>query len=433
MVVEGITVVGEGIEGVVVAKVLSIEAIPKADKIRKVMADVGEAEPIQVVCGAWNFEEGDLVPWVRPGSTLPNGFEIGTRKMRGVDSAGMLCSPTELGLGADGGGLMVLPKAPGFDPGRPFAEAMGIDRDVVFDLAIETNRPDAMCVAGVARDAAARLRLPFAIPGPNPITAPEQPALAKVDSTDLCPRFTTTVFEGVHVEPSPTWIARRLTLAGMRPISNLVDASNYVMLELGQPTHPYDLDKLPGGGLLVRAAKPGERLTTLDGVERVLGEGPNPDCLICDAEGTPVGIAGIMGGASSEISESTSRVLLEAAYFDRMAIARTSKRIGLRSEASARFERGCDPEGIERAIARFAELTGLEASAMTVVGGPPHRSVVTLRTDRVNGVLGTTLTDEQVRGYLEPIGFITEPAGAGEHTVTIPPFRPDAEQEIDLV
>src|SRR4051794_31247761 len=433
MVVEGINVVGEGLDGVVVAKVLSIEPIAGADKIRKVMADVGGANPIQVVCGAWNFEVGDLVPWVMPGSTLPNGMEIGTRKMRGVESSGMLCSPVELGLGAEAGGLMILPRSPEFEPGRQFSDAMGIDRDVVYDLAIETNRPDAMCVAGVARDAAARLRLPFAVPGPNPVGAPSSAGLVQIESTDLCPRFSATVFEGATVEASPAFIAQRLTLAGMRPISNLVDASNYVMLELGQPTHPYDLDKLPGGGLLVRAARPGERLTTLDDVERVLGNGPHPDCLICDAEGTPVGIAGIMGGASSEISESTSRVLLEAAYFDRMAIARTSKRIGLRSEASARFERGCDPDGIERAVARFAELVGLEASVTTIAGAPVERTVVTLRTSRVNVVLGTELTDEQVRGYLAPIGFEVESQGGGVASVTIPTFRPDAEQEIDLV
>src|SRR4051794_30331588 len=224
MVVEGINVVGEGLDGVVVARVASIEAIKGADKIRKVMAEVGGSEPIQVVCGAWNFEEGDLVPWVQPGSTLPNGMEIGTRKMRGVDSAGMLCSPVELNLGAEAGGLMILPKSPEFEPGRPFAEAMGIDRDVVFDLAIETNRPDAMCIAGVARDAAARLRLPFAIPGPNPVDAPSDPRLVRVESLDLCPRFSATVFEGAAVGPSPSWVARRLTLAGMRPISDLVDA-----------------------------------------------------------------------------------------------------------------------------------------------------------------------------------------------------------------
>src|SRR3954470_21533759 len=433
MVVEGINVVGEGLDGVVVARVASIEAIKGADKIRKVMADVGQSEHIQVVCGAWNFEEGDLVPWVKPGSTLPTGMEIGTRKMRGVDSAGMLCSPVELNLGGEAGGLMVLPRSPEFEPGRAFADAMGIERDVVFDLAIETNRPDAMCVAGVARDAAARLRLPFAIPGPNPVHAPGGAGLATVETFDLCPRFTATVFEGAEVVASPSWIARRLTLAGMRPISNLVDASNYVMLELGQPTHPYDLDRLPGGGLRVRAAAPGERLTTLDGTERTLGDGAHPDCLICDGEDTPVGIAGIMGGASSEITPTTTRVLLEAAYFDRMAIARTSKRIGLRSEASARFERGCDPEGLERATARFGELVGLQATATAMVGAAPARRVVPLRTARVNAVLGTDLDGERIAGYLAPIGFDIEASANGTASVTVPSFRPDAEQEIDLI
>jgi phenylalanyl-tRNA synthetase beta chain len=433
MVVEAIKMVGEGLEGVVVARVESIEAIPGADKIRKVTADVGGGRAIEVVCGAWNFEVGDLVPWVMPGSTLPNGMEIGKRKMRGVESAGMLCSPVELDLGADAGGLMILPNNPEFEPGRRFAEAMGIERDVVFDLAIETNRPDAMCVAGVARDAAARLRLPFAIPGPNPIAVAADPSLVRVEAFDLSPRFSATVFSGAEVVPSPPWVARRLTLAGMRPISNLVDASNYVMLELGQPTHPYDLDRLPGRGLRVRAARPGEAITTLDDVERVLGDGAYPDCVICDGENAIVGIAGIMGGASSEISGSTTTVLLEAAYFDRMAIARTSKRIGLRSEASARFERGCDPEGLERSVARFAELTGLEATSMAIAGEVPARKVVRLRTARVNAVLGTALTDGVVRGYLTPIGFDAEAAGGGLSSVTIPSFRPDSEQEIDLV
>src|SRR3954462_13699187 len=202
MVVEAITVVGEGLEGVVIAKVESIEAIEGADKIRKVLANVGGANPIQVVCGAWNFEVGDLVPWVMPGSTLPNGMEIGTRKMRGVESSGMLCSPVELGLGAEAGGLMILPGGPGFEPGRPFADAMGIEHDVVYDLAIETNRPDAMCVAGVARDAAARLKLPFTLPTPPSIAACDNGSRARVESTDLCPRFTASVFEAASVGPS---------------------------------------------------------------------------------------------------------------------------------------------------------------------------------------------------------------------------------------
>jgi len=210
------------------------------------------------------------------------------------------------------------------------------------------------------------------------------------------------------------------------------------MLELGQPTHPYDLDRLPGGGFVVRAAEPGETLLTLDDVERKLGDGPFPDCLICDAEGTPVGIGGVMGGASSEISESTTRVVLEAAYFDRMAIARTSKRIGLRSEASARFERGCDPLGIDRAVARFVELLGGSPRTGPFVdvrddGSMPAQPRIVLRTSRVNALLGTTLTDAQVREQLEPIGFTVSAEGDGVHDVVAPSYRPDVEGEVDLI
>ena len=279
--------------------------------------------------------------------------------MRGVTSNGMLCSGRELGLSGDHEGLLVLSEVEGVGTGQPLTEALGIEADVVFDLTVEGNRPDAWSMAGVARDLAARLGLAFARPDPAPPvrTGPPVTGLATsvVEDEDLCPRMMVRVLLDVAVGPSPRWMARRLTLAGMRPINNVVDASNYVMLELGQPTHPYDLDHLGGAGLRVRRARPGETVVTLDGVERTLGTpgrglgDTGEDCLICDAEGTVVGIAGIMGGASTEISETTTRVLLETAYFDPMAIARTSKRLGLRTEASARFERGCDPWAIDRA------------------------------------------------------------------------------------
>jgi phenylalanyl-tRNA synthetase beta chain len=438
MVVEGIRRIGDGLDGVVVAKVLEVNAIPKADKIRHVVVDDGSGAPVNVVCGAWNFDAGATVAFARVGAVLPGGFEIGRRKMRGVESNGMICSTRELELGDDHSGIMVLPD--GLTPGTPLADALGIEPDVVFDLAIEGNRPDAMCIAGVARDAAAALELPFAIPTPPALVPDDSVGVASVvvDSPGLCPRFTATVIDGVRVGPSPEWMARRLTLAGMRPISNVVDASNYVMLELGQPTHPYDLDRLPGRGFVVRAAEPGETLVTLDDVERKLGDGPFPDCLICDAEGTPVGIGGVMGGASSEISESTKRVVLEAAYFDRMAIARTSKRIGLRSEASARFERGCDPLGIDRAVARFVELLGgsprtgpfVDVRDDESMPAPPR---IALRTSRVNALLGTTLTDAQVREALEPIGFSVSAVSEGVQDVVAPTFRPDIEGEVDLI
>jgi len=257
MVVEAITRVGEGLDGVVVARVLEISAIPGADKIRKVLVDAGGDGPVQIVCGAWNFAEGESVPLAPVGTVLPGGFEITQRKMKGVVSAGMLCSARELGLGDDAAGLLVLPE-PAAPPGTPLRDALGIEADVVYDLAIEANRPDANCIAGVARDAAARLNLPFAIPEPPPLGAEGEPGFTVVmGAPSLCDRFTATVFDGVAVAPSPAWVARRLTLAGMRPISNVVDASNYVMLELGQPTHAYDLDRLPAPVLGARAARPG--------------------------------------------------------------------------------------------------------------------------------------------------------------------------------
>ncbi|MBA2750884.1 MAG: phenylalanine--tRNA ligase subunit beta [Actinobacteria bacterium] len=435
MVVEGLERVGEGLADVVVARVLDVRPHPKADRVRLTEVDIGDGLPLQVVCGAPNVAAGQLVPLAPVGAVLPEDFEIGRRKVRGEWSEGMICSAAELHLGKDQDGIMVLPE--GLAVGASFTEAMGIQVDVVYDLAIEGNRPDAMSVAGVARDVAARLRLPFTLPhdtlaGHGPPTA--DLASIAVECPELCPRFTATVATGVAVGPSLPAVARRLTLAGMRPISNVVDASNYVMLELGQPTHPYDLDILPGQGLLVRKAEPGETITTLDGVERRVGDGD--DCLICDATGTPVGIGGIMGGASSEISAATTRVLLEAAYFTPMAIARTSQRLGLRTEASARFERGCAPEILERAAARFFSLLGcgeVSSPMLDFRSGPPPPPPIRLRTQRVNAVLGTSLDDEQVRSYLAPIGFAVAATGPGLHEVLPPSFRPDATSEIDLV
>ena len=439
MVVEGFEMVGGGLEGVVVARLLEIEPIEGLDKVRMTRVDPGDGEALEVACGAWNIEPGQLVPLATIGTTLPNGMTIGRRKLKKVYSNGMLCSAIELGLGTDAEGILILDPESGITPGMPLADALGIEPDVVYDLAIEGNRPDANCVAGVARDAAARLGLPFRLPAPDvrregaPV---ESMATIVNESPDLCPRFTATVITEVEIGPSAQWLQNRLTLAGMRPINNVVDASNYVMLELGQPTHPYDLEKLPGKGLLVRRARSGEVLRTLDDVDRVLGRDGVDDCLICDAEGTPVGIGGIMGGASSEIDDTTTTVLLEAANFDRMTIARTSKRLGLRTEASARFERGVDPEVIELAVARFCELigTGIVAPGMlddrSGLRPPP---VIRVRTARVNALLGTQLGDDQVRGYLTPIGFTATQTADGVHDVVPPTYRPDVEIEVDVI
>lgn len=453
--VDSLQKVGEGLGDIVVARVLATRPHPDADRVQLVDVDPGTGDPIQVACGAFNFAAGDLVPLAPVGSRLPGGMEIGRRKMRGEWSNGMLCSAAELEMGDDAGGIMVLATAAG--PGTPLVEALGLEPDVVFELDVTANRPDAMSVAGVARDLAAKLKLPFTLEFPEIAEAPyrvENLASVMVESPELCPRFTARVLEGVPHIPSPPWIQRRLTLAGMRPLTLAVDVSNYVMLELGQPTHPYDLDRLPDEGLLIRAAKPGEMVTTLDGVERRVGDvppGTTGDCLICDTRGVPVGIAGIMGGATSGISASTTRVLLETAYFLPMAIARTSKRLRLRSEASARFERGVDIEGIERAAARYCSLVGSEVAAGIIDerAAAPEERRTRVRISRVNHVLGSDLDAKAVEGYLNPIGFRTATWAAGHLNpaaaergapsasavldVVLPSWRPDATSEIDVI
>jgi len=448
LVVEGVEHVGEGLGHVVVSRVLEIRPIQGADRIRLVVVDAG-AEPLEIVCGADNFAVGDRVPFAPVGTILPKGSEISRRKVRGVWSNGMLCSGKELGLSDDEAGLLTLgDEAPG-EPGTPLTEALGLDPDTVFDITVEGNRPDAWSMVGIARDLGARLGLPFSAPeppDPPPSGRPvESAATAKVESPDLCPRLTVTVLDDVVVGPSPRWIAQRLLLAGMRPINNVVDASNYVMLELGQPTHPYDLALLPGRGLSVRRAREGEILVTLDGVERTLGVrgrslgDTGDDCLICDAEGTPVGIGGIMGGASSEISDSTAAVLLEAAYFAPMAIARTSKRLGLRTEASARFERGVDPWGIEPAVRRFCELLAESIPGLRVADGMldvrgevPEPFVASVPTARVHSQIGVELGREEIARLIEPIGFTVldrDGDGGDRVTVIVPTNRPDVRPE----
>ena len=455
LVVESIEQVGEGLGEVVVSRVLEIRPIEGADRIRLVVVDArAGAEPLEIVCGADNFEVGDRVPLAPVGTLLPKADgPIARRKLRGVTSNGMLCSGRELGLSDDGHGLMILgADAPG-EPGTPLLEAIGLERDVVFDITVEGNRPDAWCISGIARDLANRLHLPFEVPeppAPEPSGHPvERAATAVVESTDLCPRLTVTVLDRVAVGPSPRWVAQRLLLAGMRPINNVVDASNYVMLELGQPTHPYDLSLLPGRGLRVRRARAGEVVETLDGVARTVGVrgrglgDTGEDCLICDGEDTPVGIAGVMGGASSEIADSTTEVLLEAAYFDPMAIARTSKRLGLRTEASARFERGCDPWGIEPSVARFCQLLRESVPALRVADGMldvrgdvPMPFTVSVPVARVRRQIGVALGASEIADLIEPIGFSVLDGGPGDVrsgderiTVTVPTNRPDVRPE----
>ena len=285
-------------------------------------------------------------------------------------------------------------------PGEPVAQSLGLGPDVVFDLEISPNRGDAFSIAGVARDLAAAMGLPFSLPQPAHVVAADvERANVRIDSSaaGLCRRFTGTVIERVETADVSPVVRRRLTLAGMRPISPVVDVSNYVMLELGQPNHPYDIERLGGRGLVVRRADYGEAIVTLDGVERYL---TTHDCVIADADGVAVGVAGIMGGATAEISPETTTVLLEAANFDPQATSATGKRLGLLSEARTRFERGVDVEIADRAIDRFVELLGptVRRGETTDVRTVRMEKVrIWLRTTRVNLVLGTTLTPRAVR------------------------------------
>src|SRR4051812_3878329 len=275
--VEEMTRLGEGLDGIVVAKVLDLRPHPNADRMQLVDVDTGDGEALQVCCGAFNMAVGDLVPLATVGTVMPNGMEIARAKKRGEWSNGMLCSATELGMGTDGSGIMVLPSstvdANGL--GTPLREALGIESDVLYDLEINPNRPDAMSVAGVARDLAAWFHLPFTLPSPGVAATSGAPRATDLFTVDLrdparCGRFTARVLQGVTIGPSSPEISRRLTLLGMRPINNLVDVSNYVMLELGQPSHPYDLARIGGGGVIVRRAHDGGKRATPDGVERAV-------------------------------------------------------------------------------------------------------------------------------------------------------------------
>lgn len=439
MAVEEMDVLGEGLDGIVVARVLALRSHPDADRVQLVDVDAGQmadgGEPLQIACGAFNMAEGDLVPLATIGTVMPNGMEIGRRKLRGEWSNGMLCSPTEIDLPGDPGGILILPST--LTPGTPLTEALGIESDVLYDLEINPNRPDAMSVAGVARDVAARLGLPFELPSPTISEGPAETAdlvSVDIDAPERCGRFTARVLQGVTVRPSDPKIANRLTLLGMRPINNIVDVSNYVMLELGRPSHPYDLSTLAGGGFRVRLAENGETLTTLDDEERTLTPA---DLLICDGDDAPIGLAGIMGGADTEISDTTTDVVVEMAWFDRMPIAKSARRLGLRSEASARFERGCDFDDMELAHARFVELLGdaagtLASGIVDARGELPDRSPIAVRPERVNQILGSELSPTEMKDLLDPIGFTTEIEG-DTLQVALPSYRLDSDTEIDVV
>ena len=433
--VESIKPIGEGLGGIVVARVLGLRPHPDADRIQIVDVDAGDGEALQVCCGAFNMSVGDLVPLATLGCVMPDGMEIARRRMRGEWSNGMLCSPVEIGLGDDGEGILVLDGD--HAPGLPLAEALEMGADVLFDIEVNPNRPDAMSVAGVARDLAARQGAPFSLPEPavdeTGLDATDRLSVEILDP-DLCGRFAVRVLDGVVIQASPRWLANRLTALGMRPINSVVDVSNYVMLELGQPSHTYDLAKLAGAGFRVRRAVDGETIETLDGVTRTL---TSADGVVADSDDMVVGIAGVMGGASTEIGGDTTSVALEMAWWDPASIAASARRLGLRSEASARFEKGADPEVADLAMRRFAELladTGatLAPGMVDARGNTPERETILVRTGRVNGILGTDLTRDRIGELLGPIEFTAVPNG-DDLDVDIPSFRPDSTTEIDVI
>lgn len=436
--VEAVLTVGSTVDGVITARVLRTERHPDAAKVHRVWVDTGDGVERHVWCGAFNMAPGDVIPLATPGTVMPDGRAIEPRPILGIDSQGMLCSASELGLGNDHSGILILPSDTPL--GVPYGDALGIETEVVFDVDLTRNRPDCWGHLGAARDVSARMGVALA-DAPQPVVAEGDARSATVDLVDgaRCPRFTTVVLSGVRVGPSPDWIARRLGAAGMRAINNVVDVSNYVMLELNQPNHAYDLDTLGGHGFRIRLALDGERMTSLDGIDRSFTA---DDLLICDAHDVPIGIGGVMGGLHSEITDTTTVVALEIASFEQTGITRTMNRVGIRSEASGRFERGVDPFGIERAQARFVELLRESCPGLVVHAGmvdarheslAPHERSTSVRVSQVNRILGTSLDASDVTSLLDPIGYTTLAADGDVLTVALPSWRTDSHVEIDVV
>lgn len=416
--------------GVVIAQVLTVTPHPDADKIRVCTVTTG-GEPIQVICGAWNFEAGAKVAFAVPGAVLAGGFEIGIRAIRGVESHGMICSEKELALGEDHSGIIVLESdAP---VGTDFAEFVELP-DTVFDLAITPNRPDAMSLVGVARELGAFFGVPHRRPPSDLATIPGSPSVAvTIGAEHGCNRFTVREIRGVKVGPSPYWMRRRLRAGGVRPISNIVDVTNYVMLELGHPLHSFDADRVRGDTLEIRWATQGETLVTLDDVVRNL----TPDDLVICDQGGPTSLAGTMGGLESEVVASTSRVYMEAAGWDPPTILYMSRRHGLRSEASSRFERGVDPnlplEANARAVALLQQIGGGEVldGYLDVVARPIEPWSISLSMREVARTLGEGFEPGGVSAALESIGLAV--TGSDPVRVEVPTFRPDLTRPIDLV
>jgi phenylalanyl-tRNA synthetase beta chain len=426
-------------EGFVVGRVVECERHPNADRLSVCTVDTGEDEPRTIVCGAANVAAGQAVPVALPGATMPGGAKLGKAKLRGVESHGMILSAAELEIAAESAGILVLDgDAPA--PGTPLAAVLPL-AEPVLELEVTPNRVDCLGVYGVAREVHAITAAPLGPPPWDEDAAAEGEgevgdyASVAVESPQLCPRFTARVFTDVAVGPSPAWLQARLSAAGQRPINNVVDITNYAMLLTAQPLHAFDLDRVPAGALTVRAAGEGERMTTLDGVERGFDA---ETVLVCDRDG-PAGIAGIMGGQTSEVAAETTRVLLEVANWNGTNILRTSRLLGLRSEASSRFEKQLHPELCMRAqrIASrlLVELCGakLVPGTIDVAAEAPAPPRLRLRGTRVESLLGMRVEPADQATYLERLGFGVA-AVDGDLEAEVPPDRHfDVTREVDLV
>jgi phenylalanyl-tRNA synthetase beta chain len=422
----------------VVGKVTEAVGHPDADRLRVCTVEVGEDGPRTIVCGAPNIATGQTVAVALPGARMPGGEKLRKARLRGVASEGMILAADEIEIGDDHEGILVLDE--GLAAGTPLAEVVPL-AEPVLEIEVTPNRSDCLGVYGVAREVHAVTAAPLAAP-PWETDAPAEGsgsvegfARVTVEVPDLCPRFTARVFTDVEVGPSPLWLRQRLAAAGQRPISNIVDITNYVMLLTAQPLHAYDLDRVPGGELIVRTAEPGEEMTTLDGVERELDAGT---VLVCDREG-PTGIAALMGGQVSEVSDRTTSVLLEVANWNGANVLRTSRRLSLRSEASARFEKQLHPDLTLRAQAvasrLLVELCGARMVPGTIdVAAPaPSPRTLRLRGARATGILGMEIPRADQVAYLERLGFGVEVDGE-DLEVSVPPDRyHDVTREIDLI
>jgi phenylalanyl-tRNA synthetase beta chain len=426
-------------EGFVVGRVVECERHPNADRLSVCTVDTGDGDPRTIVCGAPNVAAGQTVPVALPGATMPGGSQLGEAKLRGVRSAGMILSAAELEIAEEAAGILVLEDGD-VAAGTALSEVLPVAEEVL-ELEVTPNRVDCFGIYGVAREVHAISGAPL---GQEP-WAEDTPAEGEGEVADyasvevkvpeLCPRFTARVFTDVKIGPSPPWLQARLMAAGQRPINNVVDVTNYAMLLTAQPLHAFDLDRVPGGALIVRTAVEGEKMATLDGVERELDA---ETVLVCDRDG-PAGIAGIMGGQVSEVSEGTSRVLLEVANWNGTNVLRTSRMLGLRSEASSRFEKQLHPELCMRAqrIASrlLVDLCGakLVPGTIDVAAEIPPAQQLRLRAARVEGLLGMTIGQTDQAAYLERLGFGVEPGG-DDLAVTVPPDRHhDVTREVDLV